>query len=141
MSTVPEIRKQTVFQAPIEKVWQAVATAEGIASWFMENDFTAEEGATFTIHSPFGPSPCKVVTLDPPNELTFTWGDAGWKVSFLLEEEEDKTSFTLIHGGWGQADEIVPGPGPDKTNKDIRDTMDNGWDSIVYEALRKVVEG
>ncbi|TMW70351.1 SRPBCC family protein [Alteribacter natronophilus] len=140
MSHVPEIRKETVFNAPIDRVWSAVATAEGIASWFMDNDFRAEKDASFTIQSPFGPVPCRVAVLEPPRELTFTWGDNGWVVSFLLEEKGEKTAFTLVHSGWGDADEIVPGPGPDQTQAEIRERMNNGWDKIVLEDLRNVVE-
>jgi uncharacterized protein YndB with AHSA1/START domain len=136
----PDIRKKEVFHAKIEKVWNAVATAEGIDSWFMPNDFKQELGYEFTIQSPFGPTSCKVLELSPPNRLTFSWGEAGWKVSFELKDLGDKTEFTLIHSGWGAPNEIVPGPGPDQTNKEIRNIMNNGWDSIVAEKLRKVVE-
>ncbi|WP_018923998.1 SRPBCC family protein [Salsuginibacillus kocurii] len=135
-----DIQKQLVLNADIHKVWETVATAEGIASWFMPNDFSREQGAEFTLESPFGPTPCKVLTLNPPHELTFSWNDNGWEVSFLLKELNGKTEFTLIHSGWGAAEDIVPGPGPDQTNEEIRNRMDNGWDSIVYEDLRKVVE-
>ncbi|WP_332629471.1 SRPBCC family protein [Halalkalibacter flavus] len=138
--TTPEIRKNTVFQAKIDKVWQAVATAEGIESWFMPNDFKQELGSEFTIQSPFGPTACKVTELDPPNRLVFTWGEDGWVITFELTDLGDKTEFTLIHSGWGEPQEIVPGPGPDQSNSEIRNRMNNGWDSIVYDDLRKVVE-
>ncbi|MBD8070193.1 SRPBCC family protein [Bacillus sp. PS06] len=137
----PEIRKNVVFNAKIEKVWSAVATPEGINSWFMPNDFKPELGYEFTIQSPFGPTPCKVTELDPPTHLTFSWGVAGWVVSFELKDLGDKTEFTLIHAGWGEPNEIIPGPGPGKTHAEIRDTMNNGWESIVNIRLREVVEG
>ncbi|KAA0547497.1 SRPBCC domain-containing protein [Bacillus sp. BGMRC 2118] len=141
MSThAPEIKKQAIFNANIEKVWTAVATQEGINSWFMPNDFKQELDYTFTIQSPFGPQVCKVTELDPPNKLVFTWGEFGWQVSFELKEVEDKTEFTLVHSGWGPQDELVPGPA-NKTNLDIRNTMNGGWESIVNARLREVVEG
>jgi uncharacterized protein YndB with AHSA1/START domain len=136
----PEIRKQVVFNAKIEKVWEAVSTSDGIDSWFMPNDFKREEGAEFTIQTPFGPQLCKVLGLEPPNRLVFSWGEMGWKVSFELKDLGEQTEFTLIHSGWGNPNEIVPGPGPDQTNLDIRNRMNNGWDSIVNKDLRKVVE-
>ncbi|MBB5322950.1 uncharacterized protein YndB with AHSA1/START domain [Anoxybacillus tepidamans] len=37
--TLPDIRQTVVFRALIQKVWQAVATSEGLAAWFMPNDF------------------------------------------------------------------------------------------------------
>jgi len=136
--STPDIKKQVVFNATIEKVWEAVATKEGIESWFMPNDFTPELGTEFTIQSPFGPSPCKVIELDPPKRLVFSWG-AGWEILFELKDLGNQTEFTLIHSGWGAADEVTPG-GPGRTNLENRNTMDNGWDSIVNERLRKVVE-
>lgn len=134
----PEIRKSTVFNANIQKVWDAVATTEGIDSWFMPNDFKQELGIEFTIQSPFGPTLCKVLELEPPNRLSFSWGEDGWKVSFELKDLGNKTEFILIHSGWGEPEEIVPGPS--QTNREIRNRMNDGWESLVHDDLRKVVE-
>ncbi|WP_299090844.1 SRPBCC domain-containing protein [uncultured Metabacillus sp.] len=135
---VPDIRKTVVFEAPIEKVWQAVSTAEGIAEWFMPNDFEPKVGHEFTLHSPYEKSPCKVLEIDPPNGLSFTWGNFGWKVSFELKDLDGKTEFTLIHTGWGAPDKVAGPAG--ETFAVIRNRMNNGWDGIVDERLRKVVE-
>ncbi|MCT8138360.1 SRPBCC domain-containing protein [Anaerobacillus sp. CMMVII] len=140
MST-PDIRKVIVLNAPIQKVWKTVATSEGIQSWFMENDFKPEEGFIFSIQSPFGPTSCKVLKVDEPNEVVITWGEAGWVVSFELKEQGEQTEFTLVHSGWGAPDEKVQGPGPDMTNLQIRTTMDMGWDGILNNGLRNAVEG
>ncbi|WP_371017968.1 SRPBCC family protein [Pseudalkalibacillus sp. JSM 102089] len=135
---VPQIKKQVTFQAPIEKVWKAVSSQEGMAEWFMPNDFEPVEGHEFKLETPFETSPCKVLTVNPPKELSFSWGNQGWVIHFLLEEVENKTEFTLIHDGWGHPDEIMKPT--DKTQQDARNTMNNGWESIVNERLRKVVE-
>ncbi|MBD2863012.1 SRPBCC family protein [Paenibacillus oceani] len=127
--SIPDIRKTLVLNAPIAKVWGAVATAEGIAAWFMPNDFKPEMGCEFHLEAgPFGRSPCKVTEIDPPNRLTFHWGEQ-WSVTFELAEQGDKTEFTLIHSGWdlnkvtefGEAHTIV------------RDRMNNGWTGIVQK--------
>jgi uncharacterized protein YndB with AHSA1/START domain len=136
-SKVPDIRKTAVFHAPIQKVWEAVATSEGIASWFMPNDFKPKVGHEFTLQSPFGPSPCKVLEIDPPHRLSFSW-DESWRVSFELKELDGKTEFTLIHSGWGDPNEIIQKAGEKQSV--IRDRMNNGWDRIVGDNLRKVVE-
>ena len=135
---LPDVRKTTIFNAPIEKVWQAVSTSEGIAKWFMPNNFEPTVGHEFTIYSSFEQSPCKVLTVDPPNELSFAWGEFGWQVTFELKEVDGKTEFTLIHSGWGAPDVVVGQAGATFTV--VRDRMNNGWDSIVGERLRKVVE-
>jgi uncharacterized protein YndB with AHSA1/START domain len=134
-----DIKQIVLFNAPIQKVWDAVSTSDGISSWLMPNDFEPEVGHEFHIQSPFGPSPCKVLELDPPHMLSFSWDTDGWVVSFLLKEAGDQTEFTLIHGGWKHDDAVVS-KAHEKSSV-IRDRMANGWVGIVDEKLRKVVEG
>lgn len=137
-NTLQDITQTVVLNAPIQKVWDTVSTSDGIASWFMPNDFKLEVGYEFHVQSPFGPSSCKVTEVDPPNHLSFTWDTDGWFVSFILKEIGDKTEFTLIHGGWKQPDAIIA-----KANQKssvIRETMSKGWEAIVQDRLRKVVE-
>ncbi|PDZ13169.1 hypothetical protein CON70_01820 [Bacillus pseudomycoides] len=138
-NTLQDIKQTVIFEAPIQKVWNAVSTSEGIASWFMPNDFEPKVGHEFHVQSPFGPSPCKVLEIDEPHRLSFSWDTDGWVVSFILKDLGDKTEFTLIHGGWKQADTILP-----KANEKssiIRERMAGGWVAIVNEKLKKVVEG
>jgi len=128
--TLPEIRKTMILNAPIEKVWKAVATSEGIGAWWMPNTFEPILGHQFVLHTgQFGDSPCKVTELDAPNRLAFDW-DEDWHVSFELKElEDEKTEFTLIHSGWD----------PEK-HKVIRGIMDGGWEKIVKEKLPAYIE-
>ncbi|QYR23294.1 SRPBCC domain-containing protein [Paenibacillus sp. sptzw28] len=73
---IPEIRKTVVLNAPIEKVWKAVAASEGIAAWWMANTFKPIVGSEFILHAGhFADSPCKVTELDPPNRVGIDWGD------------------------------------------------------------------
>ncbi|MCP1123819.1 hypothetical protein CN326_15000 [Bacillus sp. AFS018417] len=139
MNTLQDIKQTIVLEAPIQKVWDTVSTAEGIALWFMPNDFQPEVGYEFHIQSPFGPSPCKVLEIDAPHHLSFAWDTDGWIVSFILKDLGDKTEFTLIHGGWKDPDFILP-----KANEKsaiIRERMAYGWTGIVNEKLKKVIEG
>ncbi|OPA73917.1 polyketide cyclase [Paenibacillus selenitireducens] len=133
--TFPDIIKKMMFNAPIQKVWDAVSTAEGIAAWFMPNDFKPILGATFSIHSPYGVSSCEVLELEPPNKLVFSWGE-DWLITFALEDLEGQTSFTLIHGGW--SDKVAPETG--MSHSVIRNNMNNGWESQVLPRLQHYVE-
>ncbi|MDQ0091950.1 uncharacterized protein YndB with AHSA1/START domain [Paenibacillus anaericanus] len=138
-NTLEDIKQTVIVEASIQKVWDKVSTAEGIAAWFMPNDFKLEVGHEFHIQSPFGPSPCKVVEIDAPHKLSFTWDTDGWVVSFILKELGDKTEFTLVHGGWKGSDTLIT-----KANEKssvIRDRMAQGWVAIVNERFKKVVEG
>ncbi|MCM3738048.1 SRPBCC domain-containing protein [Bacillus cytotoxicus] len=138
MNTLQDIKQTIVLEAPIQKVWDTVSTAEGIALWFMPNDFKLEVGHEFHIQSPFGPSPCKVLEIDAPHHLSFAWDTDGWIVSFLLKDLGDKTEFTLIHGGWKEPDFILPKP--NEKSSVIRENMAFGWMAIVNEKLKKVIE-
>ena len=51
-NTLNDIKQTIVFNAPIQKVWNVVSTAEGIASWFMPNDFELAVGHEFHVQSP-----------------------------------------------------------------------------------------
>ncbi|MCY7878772.1 SRPBCC domain-containing protein [Bacillus spizizenii] len=138
-NTLPDITKNIILEAPIQKVWETVSTSEGIAKWFMPNDFQLkEEGQEFTLQSPFGPSPCKVLTVQVPTELSFEWDIDGWVVTFQLEDLGEKTRFTLIHGGWKEPNKVI-GKANEKSSI-IHDKMDGGWTGIVNERLRKTVE-
>jgi uncharacterized protein YndB with AHSA1/START domain len=129
---LPDIRKTVVLNAPIEKVWKLVATAEGIASWWMPNTFQPVLGHEFVLHTgQFGDSPCKVTELDPPHRVGFNWGK-DWHLVFELKALEDgKTEFTLIHSGW-DADNVTEFGQPHPV---VRRNMDGGWEKIVKENL------
>lgn len=136
--TLQEIKQTVIFKAPVKKVWDAVSTSEGIALWFMPNDFQLEEGHEFHLQSPFGPSPCKVLEIDAPHRLSFAWDTDGWIVTFILRELGDQTEFTVIHSGWKHPDSVI-GKANEKSSI-IRDRMSNGWVGLVNEKLKKVVE-
>ncbi|CAH0119781.1 MULTISPECIES: SRPBCC domain-containing protein [unclassified Paenibacillus] len=133
--TLPEIRHTLEMNAPIEKVWEAVATSEGIAAWFMPNDFQPIDGYEFQLNAgPYGMSPCKVTEIDPPNRLSFTWGK-DWTVTFELADMNGRTEFTLIHAGW-DADTLTEF---NEAHSIVRDRMDQGWAGLV-EKLRAYAE-
>ncbi|MDF2668012.1 MAG: putative toxin-antitoxin system, toxin component [Paenibacillus sp.] len=134
-NTLEDIRKTQVFKASIQKVWNAVATAEGIAAWFMPNNFQPIAGYEFQLNAgPFGDSPCKVTEIDPPNRLSFKWGK-DWTLTFELVDLEGDTQFTLIHSGWN-ADTVTEFG---ETHAIVRDRMSQGWGGISHK-LRELVE-
>jgi len=137
-NTLQDVKQTVIFTAPIQKVWDAVSTSEGIASWFMPNDFQPEVGHEFHLQSPFGPSPCKVLEIQAPHRLSFAWDTDGWVVTFILKDLGDKTEFTLIHSGWKHPDALI-GKANEKSSV-IRDRMSNGWVDIVNVRLKKAVE-
>jgi uncharacterized protein YndB with AHSA1/START domain len=129
---LPDIQRTIIMEAPIQKVWNAIATSEGLAAWLMPNDFQPVMGHEFTFrsvpqHGWDGIVYCKVMELNPPKRLGFTWCGNNMEqyVSFeLIELEKDKTQFTLVHAGWSEE------------NAMIRDIMYDGW-GYLTEDLRK----
>ena len=130
-----EVRKSVVINAPIEKVWEYVATAEGIAAWFMPNDMQPIVGKEFIIQAgPWGKSACKVTEVNPPNRLSFEWGTE-WLITFELKQTDSKTELTLIHAGWEEEKQTEFG----ESHTEVRSRMSGGWDGLVVK-LKNVVE-
>ncbi|WML48338.1 SRPBCC domain-containing protein [Neobacillus sp. PS3-34] len=131
-----DIIRKVVFNASIQKVWNAVATSEGLEAWFMPNDMEPIEGHEFHLNAAqFGMSPCKVTKVDPPYTLSFRWGK-DWTLTFELKQLEGGTEFTLIHSGW-DASKVTEFGAPHAA---VRNNMENGWEAMVENKLRGYVE-
>lgn len=133
---LPDIRRTVTLNAPIEKAWAAVSTAEGMAAWFMPSNMQAVVGNEFLLEAgPFGQSPCKVTEVKEPNRLSFRWAK-DWLVTFELHElEGGKTELTLTHSGWS-AEQVTEFGQPHSV---VRDRMDGGWIGIL-DKLAKLLE-
>lgn len=129
---LPEIRKTIVIEAPIERVWGAISTSQGIANWWMESTFEPTEGHEFVLHAgPYGDSKCKVTAVSPMTRVEFDW-DTDWHLTFLLKDLGDnRTEFTLIHSGF----DAEKSTGFGQPHAVVREIMDGGWESIVKEKL------
>lgn len=116
-TTLPDIRYTYNLNAPVEKVWRAVATPEGLSSWLTPtSDFQPVPGHQFTFRSePHGDFDgiihSKVLELDPPHHLAISWDytnfPTGQVVTFDLKEAGNRTEFTLVHSGWAAGLEPV----------------------------------
>ena len=137
-SPLPEIRKTIVLNAPIERVWHAVATAEGLAGWWMTSTFEPVIGHNFVLHAgPYGDSPCTVTELEPMHRVGFDW-DNDWHLTFELTDLGDGTTeFTLIHSGFDAGKSTRFG----QPHHVIRDMMAEGWERHVSVNLRDYVAG
>ncbi|MVP00645.1 SRPBCC family protein [Paenibacillus lutrae] len=133
---LPEIRKTIVIQAPIEKVWKAVSTSEGIAGWWMANTFEPIVGHEFILHAEqYGDSSCQVTELNLLNRVGFNWGK-DWHLTFELKSLDGGTEVTLIHSGW-DADKVTEFGQPHTV---VRGFMDGGWEKIVKKRLPSYLE-
>lgn len=80
---------------PRERVWSALTTPETLARWLMPNDFAPIVGHEFTFRTDPGPGfdgivRCRVLEVDEPHRLRFTWagGPIDTIVTFELAETE-----------------------------------------------------
>jgi uncharacterized protein YndB with AHSA1/START domain len=93
---------------PVEKVWRAVSTREGLAVWLMDNDFEPQEGKRFALRYPphaggRGWINCQVVAIEPPERIVWSWqaaeDDRPGQVEIRLRAVESGTELTLQHTG------------------------------------------
>lgn len=98
-----KIVKTHQFNSPISKVWDAISVADEISSWFIQADFRAEAGYTYTFTHEKTVISGKVLKANPVYELVYTWvvsgTDVETTVSWKLEESGGGTLLTLEHFG------------------------------------------
>ena len=132
--TLPDISYTYLLDAPIKKVWRAVATSEGLAGWLMPNDFQPVLGHAFTFTTqPVGDFDgivrCKVVELDPPHHLGLSWNGNNMDLFLRLDlkEQDGKTELSLVHSGWLESYAMTRG------------FMDEGWRRHTKERLESLL--
>jgi uncharacterized protein YndB with AHSA1/START domain/copper chaperone CopZ len=100
-SKLPDIRKTRVLDEPIQRVWDVIATPEGIALWFVPNDFKPVKGHEFHVEmdAPQGKTACQVTSIDPHVRLAYDVGQ-DWNWTFELNDLGERTELTFIWSGW-----------------------------------------
>lgn len=103
------------FQHSPERVWDYLTKPELIELWLMKTDFKAEAGCEFMFRTkPLiklgfdGNVYCKVLVIDPPKKLSYSWkgGPRKGKVSldsvvtWTLTEKNGGTELLLEHSGF-----------------------------------------
>lgn len=140
-----DIKRTVEFKAPIDRVWDYLTDSDKIAQWMMPNSFQPVDGRVFTMDCPPGigsgaPVKCIVTVLEAPAanraRLAYSWAiDQPPLTTMLtidLHEQSGVTTMDLLHSGWealGQADGYV------------RDRHEQGWDHLLGNQLRPLVEG
>jgi uncharacterized protein YndB with AHSA1/START domain len=94
----PAVRFVRTYAHPIERVWAAVTTPDGLARWFpaaVEIDLRAGGVVRFRGDPHTEDRPGRVLACEPPCSLAITWG--GDELRFELEALGDgRCRFTLI---------------------------------------------
>ncbi|GGD97383.1 SRPBCC family protein [Paenibacillus nasutitermitis] len=133
---LPDIRMMQVVDFPIQKVWEAIATSEGIAAWFMLNDFKPALGHMFFVDaSPIGLIPCKVTLIDPPNRLSYEWGK-DWLLTFELRDLDGQTELTVVHSGWDVNKVAESG----RTHTVAHEKLSLAWTVLINRLVRRAIK-
>jgi uncharacterized protein YndB with AHSA1/START domain len=143
--TEPYIHAEIVVNAPVDEVWNAWTTVDGVKSFFAGGaNIEPKAGGAYEIF--FDPSKpagkrgadgMRILMIQPKSALAFTWNapesfgplrDQLTHVMIrLYPAGEGKTRVTLTHSGFGN------GPEWDK----VRDYFQNAWTGFVLPRLEK----
>jgi uncharacterized protein YndB with AHSA1/START domain len=140
-STEPIVVEQT-FDAPIEKVWEAVTDADQMRQWFFEpietfeprigfqTRFTVEADGREYLHL------WKITEVKPPHKIVYNWRYGGHPgdsfVTWELSDEGEGTKLTVTHDGT----HTFPRDDPAFT----RESGQNGWEYFIQQRLKAFVE-
>ncbi|GAA4560665.1 SRPBCC domain-containing protein [Pseudonocardia xishanensis] len=108
----PDRIERTVELAhPPARVWTALTTAEGLASWFgHEAEIDLRPGGAGVLRWPDHVSPIRVERVEEPRAFGFTWPVHGLPegdprrtyVEFTLEATDGGTRLTVVETGFAQ---------------------------------------
>ncbi len=104
---------QRLLPGPIERVWAYLTESDLRRKWLASGEMEMKVGAPFELvwrnselTDPPGARPegfgeehsmkSRIVALEAPRTLTFTWGENG-EVTFALEEQGKEVLLTVIH--------------------------------------------
>lgn len=110
-----EIRLNVVIKATPEKIYKAITTQEGLASWWAKQT-TAKPEVGFVNIFIFGKfrNEMKVTKLIPNKTVEWKCINSieewiGTDISFDMEEKEGNTILRFIHGGWRAITDTLAG--------------------------------
>ncbi|MFC3199573.1 SRPBCC domain-containing protein [Parapedobacter deserti] len=133
----PPVVVEKELDAPVEKVWKAIADKDQLKQWYFDlDDFKPEVGFRFSFRGQGHKGEqyvhlCTVTEVIPQQKLQYSWqyeGHAGYSlVSFELAKMESKTRLRLTHHGL----ETFPQDSADFTWK----SFNGGWSDIIGKML------
>jgi uncharacterized protein YndB with AHSA1/START domain len=119
------------YEVPIEAVWEALTDSKQLAEWLMPNDFQPTLRHEFTFRT--APAPgfdgvvrCKVLRLEAPHSLQYSWKGGGIDTvaTFELERCETGTRLTFRQDGFAGIRSVMP-----------RIMLGFGWEKLLGKGL------
>ena len=114
MST-EEIRHRVGINAPIEAVYEAIATREGASRWWtrdVEGESAVGAELTFLFGGEKRTAVMELVELAAPDRVVWrcVHGPAEWvgtTITFELRQQDDETVVVFTHAGWREPVEFL----------------------------------
>ena len=143
------IEKQVTVAAPIEDVWRAWTTTEGVTSFFApEARVEARSGGPFEIYiNPYaepglkGADDMRFMALQEPTMLSFTWNappshpeiraQRTLVIVRLKPLAAKSTEVTLHHVGWGEGEKWDA----------VYNYFDRAWGNVLGNLQKRFVDG
>ncbi len=145
MTDTTELRFESDVQAPINQVWQAWTTREGVISFFAPDcclDLTP--GGAYEMYFNLdaaegerGGEGCRILAFEEPRMLSFTWNAPlefpnvrcqKTHVTIRLEDNMNRmTHVTMTHDGWGSGEDW----------QTVRGYFERAWGQVVLPRLQK----
>lgn len=136
----PPVQIERTYEAPVEKVWNAITDKEQMKQWYFDlAEFKPEVGFEFSFEG--GPDDrkylhlCQITEVVPFKKLTYSWRYDGYAgnsfVTFELFDEGKKTKLVLSHAGLETFPAIADF---------ARENFIGGWDHIIGTSLKNFVE-
>jgi uncharacterized protein YndB with AHSA1/START domain len=87
---------------PPEKIWRALTQPHLLADWLMKGDFAPVVGHEFKFTADWGAVDCKVLAINPPTTLSYTWSAYGLDsvVTFTLTPRDSGTHLRMEQSGF-----------------------------------------
>ncbi|MFI9818071.1 SRPBCC domain-containing protein [Saccharothrix variisporea] len=140
------IERDTLIDAPVERVWPLVATP---GFWVAipdddEGGTAVEGGAAVARHAEHGEFPVRVVKVEAPSYIAYRWAPAtpgqepaegnSTLVEFTLSAEGDKTRLTVVESGFAAL------AVPDDVRAQTVRNLTEGWPQVLDAAKKHVEE-
>lgn len=134
----PDRIERTVrVERPVEQVWAAITTAEGLGTWFGSSaEVDLRVGGSATLHWDGGhKAQLRIERIEPPTVFGYTWGIYGLPdgdarrtyVEFTLAPDATGTTVTVVETGFAQ---LAPDEHDNAFNANV-----NGWKSELDELV------
>ena len=113
---MPDIRHRVAMSAPLARVFEAVATKEGLCEWWTRDGVRGESSEGSRLQFFFGqPEPAavmEVARLEPLGSVSWDCvaGHDDWvgtTIGFDLSERDGETAVLFSHAGWREPVEFM----------------------------------